>query len=279
LQEGQKGFWDNFSSWEEAERAWDEGALRCCQALALKPCSLAAKIPYIDPNMSLLSMRLKGLSWVLRKDRGMVLVKSLIKNPLRHSFRYLRSLFGKKSFVQDEDFFFYNAKGFQDFSENLDPENTMLILGFSYCQKPFECPCKRFSDACIADPQSLICRQCLIGKAFNASPKLDHTVPVIIKTVNDIGKVVLDVLEKNKKKRVVFLITCCHMALSMFADLGYMVNISGVGFRLQGRFCNTFRAFQLSEQGIKPGRTELSYEASTKLFDLLKLWRLKSRAS
>jgi len=69
------------------------------------------------------------------------------------------------------------------------------------------------------------------------------------------------------------------MALSMFADLGYMVNITGIGFRLHGRFCNTFKSFQLSEQGIKPGRTDLSYEASKELFEILKIWRLQNRVS
>ena len=111
---------------------------------------------------------------------------------------------------------------------------------------------------------------------MNALPRSENTIPVIIPTVNDVGRIVLE--KKHNNKRVLFLITSCHMALSMFADLGYMVNISGVGFRLQGRFCNTFKAFQLSEQGIKPGRTVLSYEASKGLFELLKIWRLKTRA-
>lgn len=279
MQECERSFWDNFSSWEEAERAWDEGAKRCQEAVSLKTGSSVVGAPYVDPQLSDVSMRLKGLVWVMRKDKGGVLFRNILKNPIKHFLRYAWSLLGKGSYSRDGDFFLFNTKSFEKFSDAFDPQHSVLIVGFSYCQKPFECQFGRFSGQCSADPNSPVCRQCTIGKAMNALPRSENTIPVIIPTVNDVGGIVLETIKKHKNKRVLFLITSCHMALSMFADLGYMVNISGVGFRLQGRFCNTFKAFQLSEQGIKPGHTVLSYEASKGLFELLKIWRLKTRAS
>jgi hypothetical protein len=190
--------------------------------------------------------------------------------------RYLLSLFGKGSFQQDGDLFLYNTKGPEDFDLALNPKSSLLIVGFSYCQKPFECPCTRFSDQCIHSSAHPVCRQCPIGKVFNALTTNENTIPVIIPTINYIGKVVLDAIQKHPGKEVCFLITSCHMALSMFSDLSFMVNVRGIGFRLHGHFCNTFKAFQLSEDGIKPGRTELSGETSESFFDLLKKWRLKN---
>ncbi len=52
---------------------------------------------------------------------------------------------------------------------------------------------------------------------------------------------------------MVFLITACELTLEMFGDWGNMLNIRGLGVRLDGRICNTMKAFELSEIGIKPG--------------------------
>ena len=64
------------------------------------------------------------------------------------------------------------------------------------------------------------------------------------------------------------------MTLEMFGDLGNMVGIQGIGVRLDGRICNTMRAFELSEQGIKPGLTVVLDGAQEKILQLIKKRRI-----
>ena len=64
-----------------------------------------------------------------------------------------------------------------------------------------------------------------------------------------------------------------------FADvwrLGNMVNIQGIGVRLDGRICNTMKAFELSENGIKPGLTIVLDETQKRVLDLIKHRRQSS---
>lgn len=60
------------------------------------------------------------------------------------------------------------------------------------------------------------------------------------------------------------------MTLKMFGDWGNMVNIKGIGVRLDGRICNTMKAFELSEAGIKPGLTVVLPHTQRKILSLLK---------
>jgi hypothetical protein len=56
----------------------------------------------------------------------------------------------------------------------------------------------------------------------------------------------------------------------MFGDLGNMVDIRGLGIRLDGRICNTMKAFELSEQGIKPGLTVVLPDTQKRILELVK---------
>ena len=47
-----------------------------------------------------------------------------------------------------------------------------------------------------------------------------------------------------------------------------MVDIKGIGVRLDGRICNTMKAFELSEKGIKPGLTVVLDVTQKRLLDL-----------
>lgn len=60
------------------------------------------------------------------------------------------------------------------------------------------------------------------------------------------------------------------MTLEMFGDWGNMVNIRGIGVRLDGRICNTMKAFDLSEQGIKPGLTVVLDETQKAILQLIR---------
>ena len=84
---------------------------------------------------------------------------------------------------------------------------------------------------------------------------------------------IFDIVHQNPGKQVLFMITACEMTLEMFGDWGNMVNIKGLGIRLDGRICNTMRAFELSEQGIKPGLTIVLDETQKKVLELIRFRR------
>ena len=73
---------------------------------------------------------------------------------------------------------------------------------------------------------------------------------------------------------MIFLITACELTLEMFGDWGNMAGIRGIGVRLDGRICNTMRAFELSEKGIKPGLTLVLPKTQRRILELT----LKRRA-
>ena len=55
----------------------------------------------------------------------------------------------------------------------------------------------------------------------------------------------------------------------MFSDWGNMIRAKGIGVRLDGRICNTMRAFKLSEEGIKPGLTVVLDKTKEKILNIL----------
>ena len=260
--------WDRFQTWDEAEAAWEAASKQAALVHPMRQAALPLT-PAIAPGEH--GLRWKGLWWVLKKDRGFLLVRQLLRHPFRHLFQFLRSA---RPF-NEEDLFYYGMKGSDEMKELMQREDAVLVVGFSYCQKPHECPSGRFSDKCLASLDNPVCCQCIIGKARHALPG-EKTIFTIIPTINDIGKTVLEAVTANPGKRVLFVITACEMALRMFGDMGNMVGVQGVGIRLGGRVCNTFRAFMLSEEGVKPGATVILPSTQRLLFDLLRAWREKS---
>lgn len=208
------------------------------------------------------------------KDDGSVF-KGFLKHPLRYSWALLRSVMSKKSFIRDDDFFLYGIKSVAEFKKLLKDEASLLVMGFSYCHKPFECPSGRFTDQCIHAAENPVCRQCFIGKCMNALPE-NNAIPLFIPTIHYIGAKIFEIVHNNPDKHVIFVITACEMTLEMFGDWGNMVGIQGIGVRLDGRICNTMKAFELSEQGVKPGLTVVLDKTQRRMLDLI---RLRSDAS
>jgi hypothetical protein len=79
------------------------------------------------------------------------------------------------------------------------------------------------------------------------------------------------IAHNHPDKEVLFLITACEMTLKMFGDLGNMLGCKGIGVRLDGRICNTMRAFALSERGVKPGLTVVLDKTQKRMLSLLRL--------
>lgn len=207
-------------------------------------------------------LKTKALKYIIGHDKEKRIWQGFLQKPITHSFRYLCSFFKKKAFSRKEDFFFYGIKNEQEFLDIA--KKKKLLLGFSYCQKPHECPSGRFNNLCLFDQTNPICKQCDILKIRTLFPSCDHT---IIPTVHDIGAIFFTYLKKEQTTPL-FLITACEMTLTMFADFGNMLAVQGIGIRLDGRICNTMKAFELSEKGIKPGLTLFTPDTYKKLIAL-----------
>jgi hypothetical protein len=193
----------------------------------------------------------------------------MLKHPLKYTLALLRSALQKKPYRRDKDFFFYGLKDIDAFAELLSQENTLLVVGFSYCHKPFECPSGRFSENCVHEASNPICQQCFIGKCIHALPE-NNVIPLMIPTIHYVGGKIFDIVHGNPDKQVIFMITACEMTLEMFGDWGNMVGIKGIGVRLDGRICNTMKAFELSEEGIKPGLTVVLEDTQKEMLNLIR---------
>jgi hypothetical protein len=254
--------------WEEKKRKLEAKAKEAEGSLKLKTPKSLPKIPGITKETKK-NLKFKSLWYMLAHDKNFSILKNVFKRPLKYPFNFLKSCFQKKSYSRKEDLFFYGLKNKEDFSKVLSQENTLLVVGFSYCHKPLECPSKRFNDQCINSSSSPVCQQCFISKTLNLLPK-NKVIPLIIPTVHYIGNAVFDIAHKYPDKQILFIITACEMTLEMFGDWGNMVDIKGIGIRLDGRICNTMKAFELSEIGIKPGLTVVLPQTQQVILDLIK---------
>jgi hypothetical protein len=265
--------WNQYPNWEEAEEAWDEGAHQAAVTHPVKSLKILPQMPGMTEETKRF-FKWKAFKWMVRKDKNWEIAKNVLKHPIKYGFRYFKSLFQSQPFKIDGDFYLYGVDSVSEFESLVKEKNNLFVLGFSYCHKPLECPSGRFTDQCIRDPNNVVCRQCFIGKALHASP--EDTIPLIIPTVHYIGNSIFNVVNTNPDKQIIFIITACEMTLKMFGDWGNMVNIKGIGVRLDGRICNTMKAFELSEEGIKPGLTVVLDNTQQRILDLLKLRREKN---
>jgi len=263
--------WNRYSTWQEAEKVWDEGAKNVALEQPIKKVAVMPSIPGMTDDTAK-NLKWKSLKWMILKDEGWQVTRFVLKRPFTHFFRFVKSLLSKKSFVRSGDFYYYGIQSEDDFKKLLEKENCLLVVGFSYCEKPFECPSGRFTDECIHDAEHPVCRQCFIGKAMNTLPK-ENTISLFIPTIHYVGRKMFEVIAANPDRSITFLITACEMTLEMFGDYGNMAGVKGIGVRLDGRICNTMKAFELSERGIKPGLTCVLPETKQRIFDLLSFWR------
>ena len=260
--------WRPDRSWEESEKEWEAQRDLAASKSPIKGLKTLPKMVGVTKKTARF-LRLKALWYMLTRDSDRAILKGFLKHPFRYLRNYVRSLFRKEAFKRDGDFFLYNTVSTSEFETLISDPDTVLVVGFSYCHKPFECPSGRFTNQCQRAIEHPVCQQCYIGKVFHSLEGADF-IPVAIPTVHAIGKVIFDVVEKYPNQQILFLITACEMTLRMFADWGNMVGIRGIGVRLDGRICNTMAAFDLSERGIKPGLTVVLEETQRRILQLLR---------
>ncbi|WP_059359781.1 hypothetical protein [Parachlamydia acanthamoebae] len=245
--------WNEKASFTEAEKEWDQGALKAAQESPVQGLKKLPSMPGITPDTAK-GLKWKSLCWMIKHDSDRKILRGFLRHPLRHAWNYLKSLLQDKPYKRENDFFLYGIPSLDDFNQLLKKKDTLLVVGFSYCHKPFECPSGRFTADCQHDASNPVCRQCFIGKVMNALPD-QHTMGFAIPTIHYIGGKIFELMAQYPEKQLIFMITACEMTLQMFGDWGNMVGIQGIGVRLDGRICNTMKAFKLSEEGIKPGLT------------------------
>jgi len=263
--------WQPGVSWDAAEKVWDTQAEHLRQTQGLKTLKVLPNMPGITQETAK-GLKYKSIKYLLLHDPKRIFLRHFFKHPLKYTLRFLHSALKKKSYSRSGDFFFYGLKDLSHFQRLVQERDCLLVIGFSYCHKPLECPSGRFTDQCIHDPEHPVCRQCFIGKAVNALPS-DTVCPLFIPTIHYIGEKMFEITEKNPGKTILFLITACELTLEMFGDWGNMVGAKGIGVRLDGRICNTMKAFELSEVGIKPGLTVVLPETQTQVLALIRsLW-------
>lgn len=260
--------WDRHQSWDESEKNWDEGAKKAASLQPLKAPKSLPSMAGITPETAK-NLKWKSLRWMVSHDAQGAIRRHFFKRPVKYGLTLIKSAIKTKSYTRDEDFFLFGISSIDEFKKMLELPDTILVAGFSYCHKPHECPSGRFTTDCIHDPNHPVCRQCFIGKSVNALP-CQKTVPLFITTIHYIGEQIFSLVHANPDKQVLFIITACEMTLEMFGDWGNMVNIKGVGVRLDGRICNTMKAFELSERGIKPGLTVVLEPTQEKILDLIR---------
>lgn len=259
--------WNQYPTWEQAEGEWDKRSAEAAASQPIKKLAVLPQMAGITPETAK-NLKWKSLKWMVAKDHKKVILKSFLKHPFRYGWRLICSMVQSKPFKREGDFFLYGLSSTTEFESLLRDTDKLFIVGFSYCHKPFECPSGRFTPECIHSLENPVCQQCFIGKAMHALP--EQAIPVIIPTIHYIGEKIFEVVHANPTKQVIFLITACEMTLEMFGDWGNMVNIKGIGVRLDGRICNTMKAFELSENGIKPGLTVVTADTQKRFLELLR---------
>ncbi len=263
-------YWQRHQSWEEAERGWDQRAARLRDSHPLRTFKINPQLPGIRRHTRK-HLSWKTLTYIQRHDYSGKLGRYFWRRPLKHGWGLLRTLIKKQVYRRDGDLFFYQFQDLEDFKSCLVGQDVVLVIGFSYCHKPFECPAGRFTDACVSDPESPVCGQCFIGKCVQALPRA-RVEPLFITTVHYIGEKMIEVYDRWPGKEILFLITACELTLEMFGKLGRAVGFRGIGVRLDGQICNTMRAFEASERGVKPGMAVVNDDTQRAMMDLIRLF-------
>lgn len=265
--------WQPGSSWDEAEKKWDENSKRLSQAHPIKTLGTLPKMPGMTEDTAK-GLKWKSIKYLLTNDPNRIFPRHFFKHPFKYAFRFLKSALKKRSYSRTGDYFLYGVQSIDEFQKLLKEEDILFVVGFSYCHKPHECPSGRFTPECIHDPNNPVCGQCFIGKTVNALPLHQNNIhPLFIPTIHYIGEKMFEITHANPDKKILFLITACEMTLEMFGDWGNMVGAKGIGVRLDGRICNTMKAFELSEAGIKPGLTVVLPKTQADILNLVKsLW-------
>lgn len=223
------------------------------------PFRYAKKFPFC--NICLFKrglMKIRALRYLISNDKKLF-IKFFLNSPFLYSFRYLVSiLFSKRK--NENGAFLFGVNSLSEFKTLLKDESIPLILGFSYCQKPITCPAPRFSERCLGS----LCRKCLISKYIDVK----NCSFLSITTVNSLGNKIYEMMRETSSQ-IIFIISACEMAISMFEDLSKMLNLKGIALPLEKEPCSSFSSFLSAEKGEKFTQTIMPLKTSVLLDELL----------
>lgn len=263
-------YWQRYQSWDQAEQAWDQRAAQLQTNYPLRTFKRKPGLPGIRRHTRK-HLSWKTLSYIRRHDYSGKLGRYFWRRPVTHAWGLIRTLVSRQVYRREGDLFLYKLNDLEDFKTRLTEPGALLVIGFSYCHKPFECPAGRFTDACVRDLESAVCGQCFIGKCVNALPDA-RVEPLFITTVHYIAEKMIEAYDRWPDQNILFLITACELTLEMFGKLGNAVGFQGVGVRLDGQICNTMRAFEASERGLKPGMAVVNDDTQADMMSLIRLF-------
>ncbi|MBJ7449623.1 MAG: hypothetical protein JHC93_04610 [Parachlamydiales bacterium] len=260
---------NNHKKWDQAEAAWDEGVEAAKNLKQIKSLKSNPKMVGVTKD-TMRFIRLKGLKYIATHPESAGIRREILKRPFVYTYRYIKSLLRKKPYDKREgDFFYFGLNSEEEFKNYLKDPDAILVVGFGYCHKPFECPSGRFTTECIHDIENPVCRQCFIGKSVHLMPE-NNVIPLYLTTLHYFGHEMLKLRHKYPDRNILFMVTTCEMTFEMTGDFSNMIDTKGIGVRLDGRICNTMCAFKLSENGIKPGLTVVLDDTQKRLLDLLR---------
>src|SRR5690348_8202800 len=105
--------------WNPAE--WEEGAKR---AAATHPIKKLAVLPQM-PGIAEKHLKIKSLIYLLTHDERRIFRRYVFKHPLKYGLRYIASIFRKKSYTRDGDFFLYHVEDVDHFKRLLQEKDTL----------------------------------------------------------------------------------------------------------------------------------------------------------
>ncbi|HDD35727.1 MAG TPA: hypothetical protein ENF30_02885 [Candidatus Desulfofervidus auxilii] len=124
----------------------------------------------------------------------------------------------------------------------------------AYCQKPHNCPAKRFTHRCLfAETLTLYsaCECCEVKKMVNIAMMLYSPFYIMTTALN----VFLDIfLSKNFSYYVVMI---CGYAKQLFLFPAFVFNMKGIFFTLGKGSCKGYKEFLLADEGYKIKQTFL----------------------
>jgi hypothetical protein len=258
-------FWENFSSFESANAAWDKKQASLENILSLKKVLFEQKNKLKFSNF----IRIKSLFYLIRQDKRLKLLKFFLKKPIINSYNLFRSYLSKEPYIKEKDFFLFNLSNLNELKQLALENSSLFVFGFSYCQKPFECPQKRFSSQCLHDYNNNICSQCFIGKCTNAMNNKD--IFLVITDIYHFAKKILELINKNPNKKIIFIITSCELSVKMFSDFANVLKIKALSIKLTKKVCLNYKSFLTAEKGKKSVITDLDKEKKILFLELLKL--------
>lgn len=204
-------------------------------------------------------MKIKALKYLISKNK-VLFFKIFFKHPFLYSYRYLKSLLFLKKKIEDGATLF-GITSLSELQSLICDNETTLLLAFSFCQKDLDCKATRFSANCLGDA----CNKCFISKYINQK----NIYCVCVLTISDLGKKIFEI-QKKEGDKLIFIITACDMAISMFEDLSNMLKLKGIALPLEGRVCSSFENFTSAENGSMSFQTIFSEKHKKLLVELLK---------